>query len=56
MQLLQYRGKHPTKLEDNVIKIEFNNETREGRVSDFAKYEDKAWHCWNKDFVDTVCE
>ena len=42
--------------EDNIIKIEFNNETREGRVSNFAKYEDKAWHCWNGDFIDTVCE
>ena len=41
---------------ENMIKIEFDRKTQEGRVSDLAEYEDEAWHCWNSDFVDTVCE
>ena len=42
--------------EENTINIEYNNKTRQGRVSDLAEYEDEAWHCWNSDFEDTVCE
>lgn len=41
---------------ENTINIEFDNKTNKGRISDLAEYEDDAWHCWNGNFVDTVCE
>ena len=46
-----YNGK-----EDNLLKIEFNTETKVGRVADTKRFKDEAWHCWNTTLEDTVCE
>ena len=42
--------------EGNLLKIEYNTETKAGRVADAKRFEDDAWHCWNANFEDTTCE
>ena len=42
--------------EDNLLKVEFNTETKVGRVADTKRFKDDAWHCWNASLEDTVCE
>lgn len=43
----------------NETDIEWNKETKEGRVMDMARFQDDAWHCWDTNangLVDKVCE
>jgi hypothetical protein len=40
---------------DNLTKIEWNIETKNGRVSDFDHFADDAWHCWNESLYDYDC-
>ncbi len=42
--------------EENLLKVEFNTETKVGRVADAERFKDEAWHCWNASLEDTVCE
>ncbi len=41
---------------DNLLKIEYNNQTKIGRVTDSAKFGDSLWHCWNSDYQDIDCQ
>ena len=42
--------------EENLLKVEFNTETKVGRVADTKRFKDEAWHCWNASLEDIVCE
>ena len=42
--------------EDNLLKIEYNTETRQGRASDPERFGSPAWQCWNSDFQNVSCE
>lgn len=42
--------------EENLFKINYNTETKVGRVSDPKRFKDEAWHCWNSSFEDVSCE
>lgn len=42
--------------EDNLLTVEFNTETKAGRVADKGWFKDEAWHCWNASLEDAVCE
>ncbi len=44
------------KLDNNLIEIDYNTTSYEGRIKDFKFYEDNLWHCWNHYFQDEVCE
>jgi len=40
----------------NLVEIEWSKTTKEGRVKDYAHYQDALWHCWNSSLQDVVCE
>jgi hypothetical protein len=40
----------------NLLDIDWNNITREGRVKDPQKFQDEEWHCWGYNLMDTECE
>lgn len=39
----------------NEVNIEFNTDTKAGRVKSPAHYGNGNWHCWNEQFQDTDC-
>jgi len=41
---------------ENLVKIEWNSNTHEGRISNPAIYGDDSWQCWNNLLQDAVCE
>lgn len=41
--------------EENLTEIEWNYDTKAGRVKDTAYYHDTTWHCWDSDLEDTDC-
>lgn len=41
---------------DNLIEIEWNQTSKNGRVKDFNKFDDNEWHCWDGSLQNTVCE
>ncbi len=40
---------------DNLISIQWNRDTKVGRISDANHFGDDAWHCWNENFNDVDC-
>ena len=42
--------------EDNLLKIEYNTETQQGRASDAKRFGSADWQCWNSDFQNVDCE
>ncbi|MGB3587558.1 MAG: hypothetical protein WBA23_13510, partial [Tunicatimonas sp.] len=42
--------------EDNLMKVDYNSETKVGRVQDPARFEDNEWRCWNSELVNTDCD
>nr|WKN39573.1 hypothetical protein K4G66_12810 [Tunicatimonas sp. TK19036] len=42
--------------EENIMKIDFNSETKIGRVQSQKHFQDDAWHCWNSELADVDCE
>lgn len=42
--------------EENLMKIDFNSETKAGRVQSAKYFQDDAWHCWSSQLVDIDCE
>jgi hypothetical protein len=40
---------------NNLLDIDWNNMTNEGRVKDPQKFQDGEWHCWNYELLDTQC-
>jgi len=40
---------------DNLTEIEWNYETKAGRVRDEYHYGDTDWHCWDEDLEDINC-
>jgi hypothetical protein len=54
-----YDAAYTISLADGEVFIQWNTETKEGRVKDFNKYEDNEWHCWDTldaGLADKVCE
>ena len=43
-------------LSQNLINIEWNQTTKEGRVKDSEHFGDELWHCWDASLQDTVCD
>lgn len=43
-------------LSQNLINIEWNQTTKEGRIKDSEHFGDELWHCWDASLQDTVCE
>ena len=43
-------------VQDNLLEIEWNDPTREGRVKNPAFFNDTDYHCWGTDLQDTECE
>lgn len=41
---------------NNHTNIEWNKESKEGRVMDPIHFSDNSWHCWTSEGVDIVCE
>lgn len=41
--------------QDNTTSIKWNKSTKEGRIKDFAVYDDNNWHCWNSSLTNIVC-
>lgn len=50
-----YNAFYDIEFNDNLTKINFNQTTEEGRVSDFNKFGDNAWHCWDSTLMDVSC-
>lgn len=42
--------------DNNLLKIEFNNKTKAGRVTDSGRFGDGEWHCWNGSYENISCE
>lgn len=40
----------------NLINIEWNRESKEGRVKDPVKFGNELWHCWNDMLEDAECQ
>lgn len=43
------------KSSDNLVAIQWNLETRMGRISDAIHFGDDAWHCWDENLNDVDC-
>ena len=41
--------------EDNMLQINWNSTTNEGRVKNPNHFNDEKWHCWNTELKDTQC-
>ncbi|OWY22323.1 hypothetical protein C7N43_14275 [Sphingobacteriales bacterium UPWRP_1] len=41
---------------DNLVNIEWNTTTKEGRVKNLAHFGNEDWHCWDTLLEDVVCE
>ncbi|MFC2087713.1 hypothetical protein ACFLSA_06100 [Bacteroidota bacterium] len=41
---------------NNLVEIEWNRDTKEGRMKDSLLFKDMEWHCWNENLDDVVCE
>jgi hypothetical protein len=44
------------KNENATINIEWNSNTKNGRVKSLGYYEDESWHCWNEKLQDAWCD
>ncbi len=42
--------------QDNLIEIEWNQISKNGRVKDENKFGDTEWHCWDENLKDKDCE
>lgn len=54
-----YDAAYTVSLATGMVNIEWNTETREGRVKDSVKFGDSEWHCWDtagNGLADKVCE
>ncbi len=54
-----YNAAYTISLAAGVTNIEWNTNTKEGRVKDPVKFGDSEWHCWDTDengLADKVCE
>ena len=40
---------------DNLLDIDWNSNTAEGRVKDPQKFQNEDWHCWDYQLQDTQC-
>ena len=40
---------------EDQVTIEYNTETKEGRVKARGHFGDDDWHCWNELFQDVDC-
>jgi hypothetical protein len=41
--------------DENLMKIDYNSETKVGRVQSPGHFQDDAWRCWNSDLIDIDC-
>ena len=41
--------------EGNLLKIDYNAETKAGRVQSPSHFQNAEWHCWNSDLIDIDC-
>jgi len=41
--------------QDNLIEIEWNLESKVGRVKNFNQFGDTDWHCWDTTLANSVC-
>ncbi len=39
----------------NLLEIQWNEASRDGRVKHFNRFNDNDWHCWNTDQLDIQC-
>ncbi len=51
-----YNARYTISHTQNTVLIEWNRETKAGRISDPGKFGDDAWYCWDDSFQDVVCE
>jgi hypothetical protein len=44
------------KSSNKLVNIQYNPETKEGRIKDPVTYGDDSWHCWDSTLQDTDCD
>ena len=42
--------------QDNLVEIEWNKLTKDGRVKNQQWFKDTEWHCWRPDLKNIICE
>ncbi|MEM8964958.1 MAG: hypothetical protein AAGE93_00960 [Bacteroidota bacterium] len=42
--------------DNNLMKIDYNSETKAGRVQSPGHYKDDEWRCWNSELIDVKCD
>jgi len=52
---LDYNATYTIILSAQTIEIQWDTETKAGRVRNPYHFEDNDWHCWNSDLVDIEC-
>ena len=51
----QYDARYTVSTTEGLAKIEWNRESKAGRVMNESFYGDTLWHCWNEMLQDTEC-
>jgi len=51
-----YDASYTIDLSAGVINVEWDTDTKAGRVMNPVFFEDSNWHCWNEELEDTECD
>lgn len=51
----QFNARYAISTAEGMVKIEWNRETKAGRVMSPVFFKDSLWHCWNGMLQDTEC-
>ena len=52
---LEYDAYYTVSLSSNTVNIEWDKESKAGRIKNPAYFEDSEWHCWNNMLVNIEC-
>ncbi|MFN2379046.1 MAG: hypothetical protein ABR519_02415 [Bacteroidales bacterium] len=52
---LEYDAYYTVSLSSNTVNIEWDTESKAGRIKNPAYFEDNEWHCWNNMLVNIEC-
>lgn len=53
---LLFNSSYTVSLSSGLVLIEWNNQTRAGRIKNPLWFKDDLWHCWNRNLQDDICE